>query len=47
MRQVNLEGDHKKIIHKIKQKTEYPIPQEFLELTKHEGAVEYQVGRQE
>ena len=34
-----------KIIHKLKQKVEYPIPQEFLELTKHEGAVEYQIGR--
>jgi len=34
-----------KIIHKHKQKVEYPIPQEFLELTKHETVVEYQVGR--
>ena len=36
-----------KIISKLKPKVEYPIPQEFLELTKHETVVEYQVGSAE
>ena len=35
-----------KIIRKHKQKVEYPIPQEFLELTKHETVVEYQTGEE-
>jgi len=34
-----------KIIHKLKQKVEYPIPQESLEPPKQETVVEYQVGR--
>ena len=33
-----------KIISKLKQKVEYPIPQESLEPPKHEETVEYRVG---
>ena len=32
-----------KVILKLKQRVEYPVPQESLELPKHEEAVEYQV----